>query len=173
MNKALMGAGVFLLGLLLVCAKVEATETEGGTLYLMNKAGFTEYVANIECEPTTYVLTEEEKDMLKRLGVLEGGEEDVEGIAHVMQVVLNRRDSELFPDTVEGVIFQKHPTQFTTAKRLAKANVTEAAEEALNQVVYGQYTDNEALYFESLSGKAWASVHEYLFSYGGHDFYNQ
>lgn len=166
MNKALMGAGVFLLGLLLVCTKVEASD-------ILPEAGFQQWESGIECEPTTYVLTEEEKDMLKRLGVLEGGEEDVEGIAHVMQVVLNRRDSELFPDTIEGVIFQKHPTQFTTAKRLAKANVTEAAEEALNQVVYGQYTDNEALYFESLSGKAWASVHEYLFSYGGHDFYNQ
>lgn len=169
--KKVWGAAVLISWLLFCCPKVEASEVQTGTIHLMNKAGFTEWEANVECEPTTYVLTEDEKDLLKRVSVLEGGEEDIEGIANVIQVVLNRVDSGEFPDSVEEVIFQKHPIQFCTSKRLAKANVTEAAEEALNQVIFGNYTDNEALYFESMPGKVWSSIHDYLFSYGGHDFY--
>ena len=131
------------------------------------KAGF---YADLEApvEPY-YILTEEEQLLLKQIGVHEAGEIDEEGIAHVMQVVMNRCEDERFPDTVKEVLFQKH--QFTTAKQLARVKTTEAADNALESVMYGEYTENEALYFESLKGKAWSRIHTYLFSYGGHDFY--
>lgn len=151
-------------GLFLFCTNSYASE-------LLPKSGFSKMEEDIECEPVKYILTETEKDLLLRVGVLEAGEVDEEGIANVIQVVLNRYESDKFPDTVEEVIHQKNPRQFPTAKRLAKANITEAAENALDAVIVGEYTDNEALYFESLPGKAWENVHEYLFSYGGHDFY--
>lgn len=161
--KVLMGA-VLVSGLFLFCPKTYACEE-------LPKAGFQEWESEVECKPVSYILTEEEKDLLLRLGVHEGGETDSESIAHVMQTVLNRVDSEQFPNTVSEVIFQKNPTQFTSAKRLAKANITDAAYEALEQVIMGVYVTDEALYFESLPGKVWSKSHNYLFTYGGHDFY--
>ena len=165
MNKVLMGAAVLVSGLLFCCPQVNATDE------LCPKAGFTEWEKEIDCEPVSYILTDEEKDKVKRVGILEGGETDPVAIAYVIQVVMNRVESDKFPNTVEEVIFQKNPTQFCTAKRLAKANVTEAADEALQAVLMGQYVSNEALYFESLPGKVWEKIHTYLFSYNGHDFY--
>ena len=75
----------------------------------------------------------------------------------------------ILASSTHDVIFQRK--QFSTANRLAKANITEAAEEALSAVCAGDYKDNEALYFESLPGLVWSNVHDYQFSYGGHDFY--
>lgn len=132
-------------------------------------AGFYADLESIEPAEPVYILTEEEQLLLKQIGVHEAGEMDVEGIAHVMQVVLNRCEDERFPDTVSEVLFQKH--QFTTAKQLARMKTTEAAEEALSDVMFGEYTHNEALYFESMKGKVWSKIHTYQFSYGGHDFY--
>ena len=132
-------------------------------------AGFYADLESIDPAEPTYILTEEEKLLLKQIGVHEAGEMDVEGIAHVMQVVLNRCEDERFPGTVSEVLFQKH--QFTTAKQLARVKTTEAAEEALIDVMFGEYTHNEALYFESMRGKVWSRIHTYQFSYGGHDFY--
>lgn len=165
MHKVLVGAAVLVSGLLFCCPQVEASDD------IWPKAGFTEWESEIEPIIPAYILTDEEKDNLMRLGTLEGGETDPVAIAHVIQVVLNRVDSEVFPGTVNEVIFQKKPIQFTTARMLAKANVTDAAEEALQAVIMGKYKDNEALYFESLQGKIWEKYYTYLFSYGGHDFY--
>ncbi len=164
MNRVLLGAMAVLSGLLFYCPKVEACYPD---------AGFTEFVNEIEGKTIhhlpSYILTEEDEDLLLRIGVCEAGETDPEGIANCMQVVLNRFDSENFPNTISGVIFQKH--QFSSTRKLATANITDAAYEALDAVKNGYYQENEALYFESLDGKVWSKSHQYLFSYGGHDFY--
>jgi len=175
MKKAVLGAVIFLTGVLLFSTQVNGSSGGYGS------AGFCKFIDEIDCRPPempvhevsiyTYELNEYEQELLMKIGVHEAGEIDEEGIAHVMQVVLNRCDDERFPDTVSEVIFQKNPRQFTTAKQLARVKITEAAENALESVMLGEYTDNEALYFESLKGRAWARIHKYLFSYGGHDFY--
>ncbi len=148
MNRFIFGTAVLASGLLFCCPKVEAAPNR--------------------CMDVYYISAEEATE-LKQVAVLEAGETDVDGIAHVMQVVLNRKYSEDFPDTIEGCILEKG--QFTTVKKLQAATVTEAADEALQAVIAGQYQDNQALYFESLPGKVWNSVHDFQFSYGGHDFY--
>lgn len=119
----------------------------------------------------TYILTDKEADLLLRIGVLEGGQEDPTAIAHVMQVVLNRVSSDRFPNTVEEVIFQTNPIQFCTASQLAKANITPAAYVALDAVIFGEYQSNTSHFFESCEGLIWAKTYDYEFSYGGHDFY--
>lgn len=165
MHKVLMGAAVLVSGLLFLCPQVNASSD------IFPRAGFTEWEYEIEPIMPAYILTEEEDNMLMSIGVLEGGSKDPESIANVMQVVLNRVKSELYPNSVAEVIFQKNPTQFCTAKKLEKAVITDEAREALEAVKYGEYKHNEALYFESLPGKVWERCHTYLFSYGGHDFY--
>lgn len=158
----MMGIAALVLGLLFCCTEVQAMEPE---------AGFSEFIHEIEPIPKqpNYILTDEDATMLMQVGVLEGGGSDVDAIANVMQVVLNRFESDKFPNSISGVIFQDK--QFTTAKRLAKANITPEAYAALDTVIFGEYKSNEALYFESLDGKVWEKCHTYLFSYGGHDFY--
>ena len=147
-NRIIFGTAVLAAGLLFCCPKVEAAPNR--------------------CMDVYYISAEEATE-LKQVAVLEAGETDVESIANVMQVVLNRKYSEDFPNSIEECILEQG--QFTTAKKLQTANVTEAADEALQAVIAGQYQDNQALYFESLSGKVWNNVHDYQFSYGGHDFY--
>lgn len=154
-NKILTALAVLLLGLLFCCLKVDACES--GTLY------------KIEKKLPHYILTAEDADLLLRIGQLEGGCDGVDGIAHVMQVVLNRFESDDWPNTVPGVIFQSG--QFTTADELATANITPEAWAALDCVIFGDYLWNEAIYFESLDGLTWENTHEYLFTYKGHDFY--
>ncbi len=162
MNKVLTWVAALMLGLLFCCVNVEACEVD---------AGFPEYLHEIRVEPKlpSYILTDEDAIMLLQIGVLEGGGSDIDGIANVMQVVLNRFESDKFPNSISGVIFQDK--QFCTASRLTKANITPEAYVALDAVVFGEYKSNEALYFESLEGIVWAKCHNYLFSYGGHDFY--
>ena len=149
MNKMIIGGAVLAAGLLFCCPKVEASEP---TRFMK-----------------TYYLTEEEAKLVKQVAVLEAGGEDVDGIANVMQVVLNRKFSEDFPNTITGCVFDEG--QFTTASRLAGTEITETAEKAYERVTDGIYQFNDSLYFESLPGKVWSDIHTYRFSYGGHDFY--
>jgi len=193
-NKIRRAVAVLLVGLLLFLISLngKATEEVGEVeeLYFMPTAGFEEFLEEtpvpepiedvgwheIETydEPIAplYLLTDREVDLLLRIGVLEGGKKDVVGIAHVMQVVMNRVESDQFPNTVEEVIFQKNPVQFTTADKLAKANITPEAYAALDQVIFGDYQSNGACFFESCDGLIFNSWADYAFSYGGHDFYN-
>lgn len=169
MKKLMLAAAVLISGLLFSCPEVRACEDD-----IFPTAGFQEFVDEIEpseCIMPEYYVTDEEAVLLLAVGVLEGGEKDVDGIAHVMQVILNRVASPEFPNTIAGVIFQKDPIQFCTASRLATANITPEAYVALDAVIFGEYGYNQCLYFESLSGLAFASWADYQFSYGGHDFY--
>lgn len=167
MKKIFTATAALFLGLLFCCIKVEAHDCFWPT------QGFQSYTSSIECKPKKlpkYVITDEEADLLVRVGVCEAGSTDIDAIAYVIQVIMNRCfDTKKFPSTIRGVIFQTG--QFTTANELASANLSPAAYSALDSVVFGEYRDVEALYFESLDGRVWANSHDYLFSYGGHDFY--
>ncbi len=150
-------------GLLFCCVDVEASD-------ILPAAGFQKWESEIEPIEPTYIVTDEEADLLVRIGCLEGGA-DVEGIANVIQVVMNRVASDKFPNTISEVIFQNNPVQFTTADKLADANVVPEAYEALDAVIFGEYQDNDCHFFESLEGLAFSGWSDYSFSYGGHDFY--
>lgn len=169
-----------LLGLLFYCVVSEAAD------YELPEAGFIEFIEEIEPEEIifenphelfetpiepTYILSDREVDLLLQIGTLEAGCDGVDGMANVMQVILNRVESDTFPDTVEEVIFQTNPIQFTTASMLGTANITAEAYEALDAVVFGEYQENDTHFFESCEGKVFSSWADYSFTYGGHDFY--
>lgn len=179
MNRIFVGVLAVLTGLLFYCPKAYACDD------ILPKEGFQEFIADIEIgedemgkagcdeeEPNdfpAYYISPEDQELLLDIAALEAGNQGVEGMAYVIQTVLNRVFDSRFPTTVEGVLFQKN--QFTTAERLKSANVTDETREALRLVTEGNYKWSESLYFESLEGVAWANCHEYLFTYGGHDFY--
>lgn len=67
-----------------------------------------------------------ELELLALLVQAEAGNQDELGKRYVADVVLNRVDSEYFPDTIEEVIYQGNPTQFAVTKNgaLEKAGYT-------------------------------------------------
>lgn len=118
-----------------------------------------------------YFYTAEEKDLLMALSQAEAGNQGVEGMVLVMNVVNNRIRDEGFPSTVEGVIFQDG--QFQPADKLSGVEPGEEAWEALWMVQHGRDESCGALYFEAewVEGSFQQQCCEFLFQNGGHKFY--
>lgn len=110
-----------------------------------------------------------EIELLAQLIQAEAGNQDELGKRYVADVVLNRVDSKDFPDTIEDVIFQMNPVQFSCVidGNFDKASWTVTEEcytVALEEVEERQ--NSEILYFSStkyISGTP-------MFKYGNHYF---
>lgn len=119
----------------------------------------------------------EDADILLRIAMAEAEGEDTKGKALVMLVVLNRVWSDGFPDTVEDVVFQTlgGNYQFSPVApggRYWTKIPDEDCRAALQMIENGWDESMGALYFEACAGASWQSENcEYLFSYGGHNFY--
>lgn len=118
--------------------------------------------------------TTEELDLLVQLAMAEAEGEDVEGKAHVIRVVLNRVQSDYFPDTVAEVIYQRNQFTSVNSERWA-IEPAEECYDALDLVFHDNWDDtNGALYFEATSNgeDTWHSRNlEYLYTHGNHRFY--
>lgn len=118
-------------------------------------------------------LDKEEMHMLAKIAMAEAGNQDTEGKALVMLVVLNRvwGDNE-FPDTIEEVLYQ--PKQFSPVMSGAFENIVPNKDccEALKLVESGWDESQGALYFESKSSSTWHEENlKFLFKHGDHYFY--
>ena len=125
-----------------------------------------------ETEKTLEIGTEDAQ-MLKQIAMAEAEGEGTYGKALVMGVVLNRMQSDEFPDTVEGVIFQ--PKQFSVVLdggRYYSVIPDQECAEALELIESGWDETDGAMYFESCRGDSWHSRNlELLYQYGNHRFY--
>lgn len=74
-------------------------------------------------------LTENEKELIARITFREAGNQSEEGQRAVVEVILNRLNSEKWPDTVEGVLSQRR--QFSTW-----AGRNRVSEENVNDMLY-------------------------------------
>lgn len=120
-----------------------------------------------------YIFEPYEKEMLLKLAMAEAEGEDIIGKALVIRTVINRRESEDFPDTIEEIITQK--SQFSSVTddgRYFEAVWNDDCKQALNMVEHGWDESQGALYFESCTEECWQSRNrEFLFRHGGHSFY--
>lgn len=110
-------------------------------------------------------LSAEDTDLMVRIAMCEAGGEDVESIASIMRVILNRVESDLFPNSIRDVIYQKK--QFTPVSTgwINTVKPSEKCYKALKMVTQGWDESQGALYFESCSGDSWHSRNlEYLYS---------
>lgn len=130
-------------------------------------------------EPSKVVeISEAEQIMLLKLAFAEAGNQDVDGKALVMLVVLNRVKSDEFPDTIYGVIHQSRPSiQFSPVASGSYDRATASDPgclEALELVIQGYDISQGATYFESVKSKdSWHYRNlNFLFEHGGHWFYN-
>lgn len=96
-------------------------------------------------------LSEEDVETLARLVWLEARGEPFEGQVAVVEVVLNRILSPSFPDTVDEVVYQTGPIQFSPAALIPETTAGEeqyrAVEEALTAAE--PITDADVVYFST------------------------
>ncbi len=126
-------------------------------------------------EETFYGLSDSDKETLARIAMAEAEECGVYGKALVIAVVLNRVESDEFPDTVRDVVYQEN--QFTSVSNESGRYYTKMPDsecyEAVELVCSGWDESNGALYFESCTGSSWQSRNlTLLFQYGKHKFYS-
>lgn len=128
-----------------------------------------------------YYLAEEDLAVLLRIVEAEAGGEDLEGKLLVANVVLNRVDSDEFPDTVREVVFQqeKGVTQFSPVAngRYETVEISEETIEAVGRALEGEDNSQGALYFAAREHAdsdrmRWFDENlTFLFKHGGHEFF--
>lgn len=128
-----------------------------------------------------YCLTEEEVEVLLRIVEAEAGCEDEDGRLLVANVVLNRVNSENFPETVTEVVFQKENgvTQFSPVAngRYYSVEISETTVDAVERALNGEDISEGALYFaarkyaDSSKMKWFDDNLTFLFTHGGHEFF--
>ena len=114
-------------------------------------------------DPTEEEIEEEirlgEMELIAQLVMAEAGNQDLTGKRYVADVILNRVDSDIFPDTVEEVIFQEN--QFSVIENgafdEAGWTITEECYEAV-KLEYEERLNYDILYFSRGPSK-YASNH--------------
>lgn len=113
------------------------------------------YIRQQMIEEQEEILTEiyyGELELVALLVQAEAGNQDELGKRYVADVVFNRVDSNNFPDTIEEVVYQKNPTQFsvTSNGNLEKAGYT-ITEDVFNIVLEeaDKRTNSEIIYFRT------------------------
>ena len=132
-------------------------------------------------KPLAYELGEEDYDILLRIVEAEAGGEDEDGKLLVANVVLNRMNSEAFPNTVKEVVMQRsgRVTQFSpvASGRIWKVEVSEETIAAVQRAIEGEDISQGALYFASRryansdSMRWFDRCLTFLFKHGRHEFF--
>lgn len=127
------------------------------------------------------VLAEEEKMILYKIVEAEAGGEDRTGKILVANVVLNRLENEKFPNTIEGVVFQREGgvAQFSPVAngKYEKAVPKEETIEAVEAALRGEDYSEGALYFmarkyaDAENVKWFDTGLDKVLEHGGHEFY--
>ena len=111
-------------------------------------------VAVIELTPeewygTDRKLTEYEWKIMAQTIMAEARGESHEVQYYIACVILNRVDSELFPNTVAGVIYQTEPIQFCGAWDTAEYEPTDSVLEAIQEALIHNDLPEDVFYFTS------------------------
>ena len=124
---------------------------------------------NIVVKPDDYSsshksLPQQHNSLLYSLVQAEAGNQDLDGCRLVADVVLNRIDSEKFPNTMEEVIYA--PGQFSVIKngafKKAQGKISEKVVQAVDMELSGKRLNYDVLYFNNSNNGGW--------KYGDHYF---
>ena len=91
-------------------------------------------------------LSDEQLNLLSKLVAAEARGESYEGQVAVAAVVLNRVKDSRFPDSIEGVIYQKNAFSVVRDGYI-NAQPTEESYKAAKDALYGNDPTNDAIYF--------------------------
>lgn len=130
-------------------------------------------IEKIEEKAKVAGISKDEKQILLRIAMAEAEGEGVYGKAYVIRAVLNRVQSEEFPDTIKKVVFQRN--QFSPVKDNGRYwDVEPDAEcyEAYNMIENGWDESAGALYFSRTGSSPWMQENTtFLYEVGNHSFY--
>ena len=149
----------------------EPTENEE-TILESPEAEETEKEANAEI-----ALSRDEYEVLLRIVQAEAGTCDEEGKLLVANVILNRVESDQFPDTVRDVVYQRRQFSPVMNGTINTCKITMETRYAVNRALKGEDISEGALYFMNRSASAKKNVRwfdanlEYLFKHGDHEFF--
>lgn len=117
----------------------------------------------------------EDAYLLAQIAMAEAENQDTEGKALVILVVLNRVWDDRFPDTIREVIYQENQFSPVSNGRFDRVKPDEDCWKALGMVQAERWDKSQgALYFESKSQSTWHEEHlKYLFKHGDHYFYTE
>lgn len=128
-----------------------------------------------------YDLPDSELEVLLRIVEAEAGGEDEDGKLLVANVVLNRVNSDKFPDTVADVVFQEKNgvVQFSPVANgsYEKVKISEGTIKAVSRALMGEDISEGALYFAARKyadneKMKWFDYNlDFLFCHGGHEFF--
>lgn len=115
----------------------------------------------------------EDAYLLAKIAMAEAEGEGLEGKALVMLVVLNRVQSDEFPDSISEVIFQRGQFSPVSNGRYDRVEPDQECYEALELIGSENWDESQgALYFESESESDWHRKNlDFLFQHGKHYFY--
>ncbi len=132
-------------------------------------------------QETLYDFSDEELEVLLRIVEAEAGGEDEDGRLLVANVVLNRVNSDSFPDTVTEVVFQKEGdvAQFSPAYsgKYDRVEISDTTISAVGRALKGEDISQGALYFVARKRADKGSLRwfdeklVFLFEHGGHEFF--
>lgn len=127
------------------------------------------------------LMSDEDYDTLLRIVEAEAGTEDVKGRIMVANVIMNRVNTEGFPDTVTDVVWDyvSGVPQFSPVYdgRINTVTVTDETREAVKQALEGVDYSEGALFFIMKSAAEEQNIEWFerdlkkLFKYGVHEFY--
>lgn len=120
-----------------------------------------------------YMFSDKNAYLLKKIAMAEAEDEDTEGKALVIRVVLNRVKSREFPDSIKKVIYQERQFSPIANGRFDRVEPNKDCQKALDMIAEdGWNRSRGALYFESKSASTWHKDNlQFLFRHGNHYFY--
>jgi len=130
-----------------------------------------------EDEEDAIALSDRDYQVLLKIVQAEAGGCDQKGRILVANVILNRVESDEFPDTVSGVVYERHQFSPVSDGSINRCRVTEETVEAVECALAGEDYSEGALYFmnrRTAAGKnvRWFDNHlDYLFKHGNHEFF--
>ena len=155
-------------------------DTSRGTGYVKPVSNTSEEVEETEVKRPNNTIGGEDYYLLAKIAMAEAEGEDIIGKALVIKVIINRVESDQFPDTVYDVIYQKvynsdyHQFSPIDDGRFDRVEPSEDCYIALSMVINAGWDKSEgALYFEGCEDEDnWHSRNlEFLFKHGNHRFY--
>ena len=122
-------------------------------------------------------LSDRDYQTLLKIVQAEAGNCDRTGRILVANVILNRVESDTFPDTVHSVVYQRHQFSPVGNGSINRCRVTDTTVEAVDSALAGEDYSDGALYFmnrraSSRKNVRWFDNHlDFLFKHGNHEFF--
>ena len=112
-----------------------------------------------EPEPRYAPITAEEREIIARVVHLEANNQPFEGQQAVAEVILNRRAADNFPNTVEAVIYQENPIQFTVTPSIPYCTPTAENYAAVDAAMHGEpvFESMDVVYY-NVTPECWANL---------------